>query len=51
MRVAMPAVALVVTDRKPFGGPVTVFVGGPGGSERVIGLELAATLRVGPASH
>ncbi len=46
-----PAVALVVTDRKPFGGPITVFVGGPGGSERVIGLELAATLRVGPASH
>ena len=47
----VPAVALVVTDRKPFGGPITVFVGGPGGSERVIGLELASTLRVGPPSH
>jgi len=47
----VPAVALVVTDRKPFGGPITVFVGGPGGSERVIGLELAATLRVAPTSR
>ena len=46
----VPATALVVTDRQPFGGPITVRVGGPGGPERAIGLELAATLRVGPAS-
>jgi DtxR family Mn-dependent transcriptional regulator len=46
----VPAAALVVTDRQPFGGPITVRVGGPGGSERSIGIELAATLRVGPAS-
>lgn len=47
----VPAVALVVTDRKPFGGPISVRVGGPGGSERVIGFELAAALKVGPAPH
>jgi DtxR family Mn-dependent transcriptional regulator len=46
----VPAAFLVVTDRQPFGGPVTVQVGGPGGPERAIGLELAGTLRVGPAS-
>lgn len=46
----VPDVALVVTDRQPFGGPVRVQVGGPGGAERVIGLALAGTLQVGPAS-
>lgn len=44
----VPEAALVVTARGPFGGPISVQVGGSGGSERVIGLELARTLRVGP---
>ena len=47
----VPAAVLEVTDRQPFGGPITVRVGGPGGPERAIGLELAATLRVGPGSR
>jgi len=46
----VPGTALVVTDRQPFGGPITLLVGGPGGRERVIGIELGATLRVGPPS-
>jgi DtxR family transcriptional regulator, Mn-dependent transcriptional regulator len=47
----MPGTALVVAGRQPFGGPITLFVGGPGGPERVIGAELAATLRVGPVAR
>ena len=46
----VPAVELMVTDRQPFGGPITVRVGGPEGIERIIGMELAAALMVGPAS-
>ncbi len=42
----VPVVELVVVDRQPFGGPITVKVGGEKGQERVIGPELAATLRV-----
>ncbi len=41
----VPVVALVVADRQPYGGPITVKVGEKG-EERVIGPELAATLRV-----
>ncbi len=41
----VPVVELVVADRQPFGGPITVKVGAKG-EERVIGPELAATLRV-----
>ncbi len=47
----VPAVEIEVTDRQPFGGPITVTVGGPGGGKRVIGAELAATLLVGPLSR
>ncbi len=42
----VPVVELVVTDRQPYGGPITVKVGGEKGTERVIGPELAAGLRV-----
>ncbi len=45
----VPAAELVVKDRQPYGGPITILVGGPGGVERVIGKELAETLMVGPA--
>ncbi len=45
----VPAAKLVVTDRQPYGGPITILVGGAGGMERVIGKELAETLMVGPA--
>lgn len=44
----VPGTALTVVGRQPFGGPITLFVGGPGGPERVIGEELAAAIRVGP---
>ncbi len=44
----MPGTALLVAVKQPFGGPITLFLGGPGGPERVIGAELAATLLVGP---
>ncbi len=43
----VPAVELVIGDRQPFGGPMTIRVG-TAGVERVIGMELAATLMVGP---
>ncbi len=45
----VPGTTLMIVGKQPFGGPITLFVGGPGGPERVIGAELAATLRVGPA--
>lgn len=44
----VPGTSVVVVGRQPYGGPITLFVGGPGGPERVIGAELAATVRVGP---
>jgi DtxR family Mn-dependent transcriptional regulator len=47
----VPGTALVVAVKQPFGGPITLFVGGPGGPERVIGEELAATLFVGPVAR
>jgi DtxR family Mn-dependent transcriptional regulator len=47
----VPGTALLVAVKQPFGGPITLFVGGPGGPERVIGEELAATLLVGPATR
>ncbi len=42
----VPVVELVVVDRQPYGGPITVKVGGEKGEARVIGPELAAALRV-----
>lgn len=47
----LPGTALLVAVKQPFGGPITLFIGGPGGPERVIGAELAATLLVGPVSR
>jgi DtxR family Mn-dependent transcriptional regulator len=47
----VPGTSVVVVGRQPFGGPITLFVGGPGGPERVIGAELAATIRVGSATR
>ena len=44
----VPAVELMIRDRQPYGGPITVRIGGPSGTERVIGKELAETLMVGP---
>lgn len=48
----VPMVELVVTDRQPFGGPITVRIGEAQTGDRVIGPELAAALLVerrGPA--
>ena len=42
----MPAVEVEVTDRQPFGGPLTVRIGGKDNVERVIGVELASCLLV-----
>ncbi len=47
----VPGTALLVAVKQPFGGPITLFLGGPGGPERVIGAELAATLLVGPVDR
>jgi DtxR family Mn-dependent transcriptional regulator len=47
----LPGTALLVAVKQPFGGPITLFIGGPGGPERVIGAELAATLLVGPVAR
>lgn len=47
----LPGTALLVAVKQPFGGPITLFLGGPGGPERVIGAELAATLLVGPVAR
>lgn len=47
----VPGTALLVAVKQPFGGPITLFLGGPGGPERVIGAELAAALLVGAASR
>ncbi len=47
----VPGTALLVAVKQPFGGPNTLFLGGPGGPERVIGAELAATLLVSPAAR
>lgn len=46
----VPGTVLVVTARAPFGGPITVLVGGQGGRVQTIGTELGAALRVGPAA-
>jgi DtxR family Mn-dependent transcriptional regulator len=42
----VPMVELVVADRQPFGGPITVRIEGKQPEERVIGAELAASLLV-----
>ena len=42
----VPVVELEVADRQPFGGPITVRLGGKQSEERVIGAELAASLLV-----
>lgn len=47
----LPGTALLVAVKQPFGGPITLFLGGPGGPERVIGAELAASLLVGPVAR
>lgn len=47
----LPGTALLVAVKQPFGGPITLFLGGPGGPERVIGAELAASLLVGPIAR
>ncbi len=44
----VPSAELMMLERQPYGGTLTVRVGGPGGAERVIGRELAETLMVGP---
>lgn len=45
----VPMVEVVVTDRQPFDGPITVRVGvGVGGETRIIGKELAACIMVEP---
>lgn len=42
----VPMVEMVVTDRQPFGGPITVRVEGKESQERVIGEELASCMLV-----
>ena len=42
----VPTVEVEVTDRQPFGGPLTVRIGGKDSVERVIGVELASCLLV-----
>jgi len=42
----VPTVEVEVTDRQPFGGPLTVRIGGKDNVERVIGVELASCLLV-----
>jgi len=42
----VPTVELVVADRQPFGGPITVRVEGKDGGPRVIGEELASCMLV-----
>ncbi len=42
----VPMATLTVTAKQPFGGPITIQVGGDKGGERVIGTELAACIRV-----
>lgn len=47
----VPGTEMLVAVKQPFGGPITLFLGGPGGPERVIGAELAATILVGPVTR
>lgn len=42
----VPGVPVTVTERGPFGGPITLRVEKEGGGSRVIGPDLAATVRV-----
>jgi DtxR family Mn-dependent transcriptional regulator len=42
----VPMVEMEVTDRQPFGGPLTVRIPGMENAERVIGMELASCLLV-----
>jgi DtxR family Mn-dependent transcriptional regulator len=42
----VPMVEMEVTDRQPFGGPLTVRIPGMENAERVIGVELASCLLV-----
>lgn len=44
----VPMAEITVTDKQPFGGPITIRVGGEKGGERVIGTELAAHIFVEP---
>jgi len=43
----LPGVRLSIVDREPPAGPVTVRVGGPGGTDQVVGRELASRIFVG----
>jgi len=44
----VPIVELFILDRQPYDGPITVRVGGEKGEERVVGLALAASIKVSP---
>jgi DtxR family Mn-dependent transcriptional regulator len=43
-----PGVELTVEERAPYGGPLTVRVGGPGGAHQVVGQDLARRIFVTP---
>jgi DtxR family Mn-dependent transcriptional regulator len=43
-----PGVQVCVEERAPYGGPITVRVGGPNGSAQVVGHELARRIFVSP---
>jgi DtxR family transcriptional regulator, Mn-dependent transcriptional regulator len=42
----VPTAEITVVDKQPFGGPISIRVGGDKGGERVIGTELAASILV-----
>ncbi|MSR22381.1 MAG: metal-dependent transcriptional regulator [Gemmatimonadetes bacterium] len=42
----LPGVILSVDSRAPFNGPITIRLGGPGGSAQAIGHEIATRIRV-----
>jgi DtxR family Mn-dependent transcriptional regulator len=42
----VPMATLTVKEKQPFGGPITIVVGGDKGGERVIGTELASCILV-----
>jgi DtxR family Mn-dependent transcriptional regulator len=46
----VPSVELMVLDKQPFGGPITVRIGVKDTRDRVIGMELAERLMVEPLS-
>jgi DtxR family transcriptional regulator, Mn-dependent transcriptional regulator len=46
-----PGVRLCVEERAPYGGPLTIRVGGPGGRTEVVGQDLARRIFVIPGSE